>query len=112
MVSRIGVWRELGFPADPSAVQTVQVRPQRNRIHIEIWVPHDQAETRITAAIVAGGHLVLTSTRRRGGCLRTPRPTRLRGHDDGPRLSADRRLDRMYSAGVPAWDRGRRPCAV
>jgi 4a-hydroxytetrahydrobiopterin dehydratase len=100
------VARELGFPADPSAVQTVQVtidalvlpnvmpfwravlayrrrgdspedlidpqgrgpsfwfqqmdapRPQRNRVHIDVWVPHDQAEARIAAAIAAGGHLV------------------------------------------------------
>jgi 4a-hydroxytetrahydrobiopterin dehydratase len=33
-------------------------RPQRNRIHLDIWVPHDQAETRIAAAIAAGGRLV------------------------------------------------------
>jgi 4a-hydroxytetrahydrobiopterin dehydratase len=98
--------RELGFPADPSAVQTVQVtidalvgpqvipfwravlgyqdrgdgpadlidprgrgapfwfqqmdapRPQRNRIHIDVWVPQDQAEARVASAIAAGGHLV------------------------------------------------------
>ena len=96
--------RELGFPADPSAVQTVQVtidalvgpsvmpfwrdllgyremgdedlvdplrrgpsfwfqrmdtpRPQRNRIHVDVSVPHDQAEARIVAAIAAGGRLV------------------------------------------------------
>ena len=100
------VARELGVPADPTAVQTVQVtidalvgaevmpfwravlgyrdrgdspedlidprgrgpslwfqemdapRPQRNRIHIDVWVPHDQAEARVAAAIAAGGHLV------------------------------------------------------
>jgi len=100
------VARELGFPADPSAVQTVQgtidalvgaqvipfwravlgyrdrdqggedlmdprargapfwfqkmdaPRPQRNRIHIDVWVPHDQAEARVAAAIAAGGRLV------------------------------------------------------
>jgi 4a-hydroxytetrahydrobiopterin dehydratase len=100
------VARELGVPADPSAVQTVQVtidalvhpdvmpfwravlgyqdrgdspedlidprgrgpsfwfqqmkepRPQRNRIHIDLWAPHDEAEGRIAAAIAAGGHLV------------------------------------------------------
>jgi 4a-hydroxytetrahydrobiopterin dehydratase len=100
------VARELGVPADPSAVQTVQVtidalvipevlpfwravlgyedrdrdgedlmdphgrgapfwiqqmdapRPQRNRIHLDDWVPHDQAEARVAAAIAAGGHLV------------------------------------------------------
>jgi 4a-hydroxytetrahydrobiopterin dehydratase len=99
--------RELGVPADPSAVQTVQVtidalvgpevmpfwravlgyqdrsdspdedlidprgrgpslwfqemdapRPQRNRIHFDVWVPHDQAEARVAAAIAAGGRLV------------------------------------------------------
>ena len=98
--------RELGVPADPTAVQTVQVtidalvipavmpfwravlgyrdrgdspedlidprgrgpsfwfqqmdepRPQRNRIHIDVWVPHDQAKARIAAAIAAGGRLV------------------------------------------------------
>jgi 4a-hydroxytetrahydrobiopterin dehydratase len=100
------VARELGVPADPSAVQTVQVtidalvgpdvmpfwravlgyrdrgdspedlidphsrgaslwfqqmdapRPQRNRIHIDVWVPHDQAEARVAATIAAGGRLV------------------------------------------------------
>jgi 4a-hydroxytetrahydrobiopterin dehydratase len=100
------VARELSVPADPSAVQTVQVtidalvtpavmpfwravlgyrdrgdspedlidphgrgpsiwfqqmdapRPQRNRIHLDVWVPHDQAEARIAAALAAGGHLV------------------------------------------------------
>jgi 4a-hydroxytetrahydrobiopterin dehydratase len=95
---------ELGVPADPAAVQTVQIaidahvgpdvmpfwravlgyremgdedlvdphargpsiwfqemdapRPQRNRIHIDVSVPHDQAEARVAAAIAAGGHLV------------------------------------------------------
>jgi len=100
------VARDLSAPADPSAVQTVQVtidalvgpevkpfwravlgyqdradssedlidprgrgpsfwfqqmdapRPQRNRIHIDLWVPYEQAEARIAAAIAAGGHLV------------------------------------------------------
>ncbi|WP_328885968.1 VOC family protein [Streptomyces sp. NBC_00316] len=33
-------------------------RPQRNRVHIDVWVPHDQAEARIAAAIAAGGRLV------------------------------------------------------
>jgi 4a-hydroxytetrahydrobiopterin dehydratase len=100
------VARELGIPADPSAVQTVQAtidalaipevlpfwravlgyvdrdaggedlmdpngrgapfwfqkmdapRPQRNRIHIDVWVPYDQAEARVAAAIAAGGRLI------------------------------------------------------
>jgi 4a-hydroxytetrahydrobiopterin dehydratase len=96
--------RELRLPADPAAVQHVQVaidaldvarvrpfwhavlgydevgdddlldahrggpsfwfqqmeaeRPQRNRIHIDIYVPRDQVETRIAAAIAAGGSIV------------------------------------------------------
>jgi 4a-hydroxytetrahydrobiopterin dehydratase len=33
-------------------------RPQRNRIHIDVWVPHDQAQARIAAALAAGGRLV------------------------------------------------------
>jgi 4a-hydroxytetrahydrobiopterin dehydratase len=33
-------------------------RPQRNRIHVDVWVPHDQAEARVAAALEAGGHLV------------------------------------------------------
>jgi 4a-hydroxytetrahydrobiopterin dehydratase len=101
------VARERGVPADPTALQTVQVsvdalvsgdvmpfwravlgyeyrpdspdedlidprgrgpsiwfqrmdapRPQRNRVHIDVWVPHDQAEARIAAALAAGGRLV------------------------------------------------------
>src|SRR5262245_27683796 len=96
--------RLLGVPADPSAVQHVQVaidalvtaevrpfwravlgyeaigdedlldpirrgpsfwfqqmdapRPQRNRIHIDVYVPRDQADARIAAAVAAGGHVV------------------------------------------------------
>jgi 4a-hydroxytetrahydrobiopterin dehydratase len=95
---------ELDIPADPTAVQTVQItidalvspdvmpfwgavlgyqqlgeedlvdprrrgpsiwfqemdaeRPQRNRIHVDVSVPHDQAEARVAAALAAGGHLV------------------------------------------------------
>jgi 4a-hydroxytetrahydrobiopterin dehydratase len=33
-------------------------RPHRNRIHIDVFVPHDQAEARVAAAIAAGGRLV------------------------------------------------------
>lgn len=95
---------DLGIPADPSAVQTVQVavdalvvaevqpfwravlgyrqdgpedlvdprgsgpslwfqqmdapRPERNRVHIDISVPHDQAQARVSAALAAGGRVV------------------------------------------------------
>jgi len=96
--------RQLNIPADPAAVETVQVtidaldrprvmpfwravlgyrqvgdedlvdpngrgpsfwfqqmdapRPQRNRVHVDVSVPHDQAEARVAAALAAGGHLV------------------------------------------------------
>ena len=33
-------------------------RPQRNRIHIDVSVPRDEAEARITAAVAAGGRIV------------------------------------------------------
>ena len=33
-------------------------RPQRNRVHVDISVPHDQAEARVAAALAAGGRLV------------------------------------------------------
>jgi len=101
------VARELGVPADPSAVQTVLVIPgapvtaevmpfwravlgyepradspdedlvdPRSRgpafwfepmdeprqgggaIHVAIWVPYEQAEARVAAALAAGGHVV------------------------------------------------------
>jgi len=32
--------------------------PHRNRIHIDVWVPHDQVEARVAAALAAGGRLV------------------------------------------------------
>jgi 4a-hydroxytetrahydrobiopterin dehydratase len=33
-------------------------RPQRNRVHLDIAVPHEQAEARVAAALAAGGRLV------------------------------------------------------
>jgi 4a-hydroxytetrahydrobiopterin dehydratase len=33
-------------------------RPQRNRIHFDLCVPHDEAERRIAAALAAGGRLL------------------------------------------------------
>jgi 4a-hydroxytetrahydrobiopterin dehydratase len=33
-------------------------RLQRNRVHVDVSVPHDQAESRVAAAIAAGGRLV------------------------------------------------------
>jgi 4a-hydroxytetrahydrobiopterin dehydratase len=33
-------------------------RPQRNRLHVDVTVPHDVAEARVAAAVAAGGHLL------------------------------------------------------
>jgi 4a-hydroxytetrahydrobiopterin dehydratase len=33
-------------------------RPQRNRMHIDVYLPHDQVEGRIAAAVAAGGRVV------------------------------------------------------
>ena len=33
-------------------------RPQRNRLHIDVFVPNDEAEARVAAALAAGGRLV------------------------------------------------------
>ncbi|GAB2506701.1 VOC family protein [Nocardiopsis aegyptia] len=35
-----------------------RARPQRNRLHIDISVPHDEAPRRVEAALTAGGRLV------------------------------------------------------
>ena len=38
--------------------QMEEPRPQRNRIHLDVNVAHDEAEPRVQAALAAGGHLV------------------------------------------------------
>lgn len=38
--------------------QMEEPRRERNRIHVDVWVPHDQAEARVAAALAAGGRLV------------------------------------------------------
>jgi len=45
--------------------QMDEPRPQRNRIHFDITVPHDEAERRVQAALAAGGRLVSDSAARR-----------------------------------------------
>jgi 4a-hydroxytetrahydrobiopterin dehydratase len=44
--------------------QMDEPRPQRNRIHLDVIVPHDVAEQRIADAIAAGGHLVSDTSAR------------------------------------------------
>lgn len=38
--------------------QMDQMRSGRNRLHVDVGVPHDQAEARVAAALAAGGTLV------------------------------------------------------
>ncbi|MFG2822418.1 VOC family protein [Kitasatospora sp. NPDC048365] len=38
--------------------QMDEPRPQRNRVHVDLWLPYDQAEARIAAALAAGGRLL------------------------------------------------------
>jgi 4a-hydroxytetrahydrobiopterin dehydratase len=38
--------------------QMDEPRPQRNRIHLDVCVPHDVAEERVAAALAAGGRLL------------------------------------------------------
>jgi 4a-hydroxytetrahydrobiopterin dehydratase len=33
-------------------------RPQRNRVHIDVWVPPELAGARVAAALAAGGRMV------------------------------------------------------
>src|SRR5450631_2525396 len=68
----LGYADEPGGPADPGAglvdpfgqgpsvwfQQMDAPRPQRNRIHFDVVVPHDEAGRRIEAALAAGGTLV------------------------------------------------------
>lgn len=44
--------------------QMDEPRPQRNRIHLDVTVPHDEADGRIAAALVAGGHMVSDASAR------------------------------------------------
>ncbi len=51
-------------------------RPQRNRIHVDVSVPDDQAETRIAAALAAGGRIVNDENAPTGGPWPTRRATK------------------------------------
>lgn len=52
VVDRVGQGPTIWFQ------QMEEPRPQRNRIHLDLTVPHDEAQARIDAALAAGGHLV------------------------------------------------------
>lgn len=44
--------------------QMDEPRPQRNRIHFDLDLPHDEADARIAAALAAGGRLVSDASAR------------------------------------------------
>ena len=52
--------RQLAVPLffQPMSADDTERRAQRNRTHLDVFVPDDQAETRITAALAAGGQVV------------------------------------------------------
>lgn len=61
----LGYRDEGGNLVDPLGVgptfwfqQMDEPRPQRDRFHIDVTVPHDEAEARVAAAVAAGGRLV------------------------------------------------------
>src|SRR5690348_14065467 len=45
-------------PGNPVPDRTANQVPIRNRIHIDIYLPHDQVEGRIAAAVAAGGRVI------------------------------------------------------
>ncbi|HEX4983265.1 MAG TPA: VOC family protein [Ilumatobacteraceae bacterium] len=47
-------------------------RPQRNRIHLDVTVPHDVADERVAAALAAGGTLVSAESARAFWILADP----------------------------------------
>lgn len=38
--------------------QMEEPRPQRSRMHVDLWIPHDAVDERIAAAVAAGGRLL------------------------------------------------------
>ncbi len=59
---RLGAWDGLVDPLGQGPAVWFQrmdaPRPQRNRVHFDVSVPHDEAEPRIQAALEAGGRLI------------------------------------------------------
>jgi len=52
--------RQLSVPLffQPMSADETERRAQRNRTHVDVWVPDDRAEARIAAAVAAGGRVV------------------------------------------------------
>jgi 4a-hydroxytetrahydrobiopterin dehydratase len=47
-----------GRRAAPPEEEMVEPRTERNRIHVDVSVPHDQGEARVAAGVAAGGRVV------------------------------------------------------
>jgi 4a-hydroxytetrahydrobiopterin dehydratase len=52
LVDPQGRWPSIWFQAMD------EPRTERNRIHVDVSVPHDQAEARVAAAVAAGGRVI------------------------------------------------------
>jgi len=57
--------------------QVTEPRPQRNRIHFDVSVPHDEAHRRIQAALETGGVLVSDASAPAFWVLCWPTPRRM-----------------------------------
>lgn len=62
---RVDLPEGLADLSDPAAIgpgvwfqQMDEPRPQRSRMHVDLWVPHDVVHERIQAALEAGGQLL------------------------------------------------------
>jgi 4a-hydroxytetrahydrobiopterin dehydratase len=59
---RFGPWDGLVDPLGQGPAVWFQrmdaPRPQRNRLHLDVSVPHDEAESRLGAALAAGGTMI------------------------------------------------------
>lgn len=57
-VGEVDLVDPMGFGPPVWFQQMDQPRPQRNRIHVDVHVPHDVADERVQAALDAGGRIV------------------------------------------------------
>lgn len=75
-------------------------RAQRNRIHLDITVTHDEAEPRVRAALAAGGRLVDDSFARSFWAVRTRKATRY-ASAPGPTATSGRTRQRRPASQSP-----------
>ena len=90
--------RRTADPRSGSSRWTSRAPGGLGAIHVAVWVPHDQAESRVAAALAAGGRMVRDDFAPRGGPWPMPPATRadistVTGRD-WPRATRRRRLAR------------------